>query len=434
MKQIVNKTFAPLFAKTPRYVILMGGRGAGRSTVASQYANAKLVAPEYFRCAIMRYILGDIRNSIYREITDRAEENGIDKHLKINDSTMSIEYANNSINAVGFRRSSTDQKSKLKSLANYNCVIIEEADEIPEEDFMQLDDSLRTVKGDITIILLLNPPAKTHWIIKRWFNLLPSGVDNFYIPELKPELTDTLFIQSSYLSNYKNIAQASIDQYENYKLTNPNHYYNMIKGYVPETIKGKIYSNWLEIDEVPPTARLERYGLDFGYSNDPTAIVGVYKWNNAIVLDEKVYKKGMLNSHIAKAFENLTKCLIIADSNEPKSIDELLLYGLKVLGAVKGQGSINQGIDSVQNRTIYVTKRSKNIWKEYDNYAWKVDKDGNGLNVPIDAYNHALDAVRYVITDLFPFDIMKKEKPEKPKGQQLLDKLKQQKGYSRSWR
>ena len=170
MQQRVNEIYKPLFEQKVRYFILMGGRGRGGSTVASQYANAKLLAPEYFRCAIMRYILGDIRNSIYREIIDRADENGITDQLHVTDNQMIIEHGANSINAVGFRKSSGDQKSKLKSLASYNCVIIEEADEIPEEDFMQLDDSLRTVKGDIQIILILNTPAKNHWIIKLWLD------------------------------------------------------------------------------------------------------------------------------------------------------------------------------------------------------------------------------------------------------------------------
>jgi len=127
----------------------MGGRGAGRSTVASQFAIAKLTSTEYSRTAIMRYILGDVRNSIYREIIDRATENGILESLSVNDSMMTISYGKNTINAVGFKKSSGEQKAKLKSLANYNCVIIEEADEITEEDFIQLDDSLRTVKGDL---------------------------------------------------------------------------------------------------------------------------------------------------------------------------------------------------------------------------------------------------------------------------------------------
>lgn len=400
MKQRVNEAYRPLFTLHPRYFILMGGRGAGRSTVASQYANAKLIAPGYFRCAIMRYILGDIRNSIFREITDRAEENGIYDKLKVNDSTMLIEYGENSINAVGFRKSSGDQKSKLKSLANYNCVIIEEADEIPEEDFMQLDDSLRTVKGDIVIILLLNPPAKSHWIIQRWFDLLPSDVKDFYIPKLKESAKDTVAIVSSYLDNIKNIAEASVVQYEAYKETKPAHYYNMIRGLVPETVKGKIYNNWAEIESVPHEARLERYGLDFGYSADPTAIVAVYKYNGGIILDEITYQKGLSNKQIADILNNLPKALVMADSAEPKSIDEIMSYGVSILPATKGQGSISQGIQFVQDQRISYTKRSTNIAKEYENYSWKVDKEGNTINTPGELWNHILDAVRYGVTSL----------------------------------
>jgi phage terminase large subunit len=404
MKQLVNEVYKPLFEnKDKRYVILMGGRGAGRSTVASQFANAKLIAPEYFRCAIMRYILGDIRNSIYREITDRAEENGIYDKLKINDSTMSIEYGINSINAVGFRKSSGDQKSKLKSLASYNCVIIEEADEIPEADFMQLDDSLRTIKGDIVIILLLNPPAKNHWIINRWFDLIDSDVKDFYRAVLKPS-KDTIAICNNYHVNRVNLAPASIEQYEKYKETKPFHYWNMIQGLVPETVKGKIYKGWNKIDDVPPEARLKRRGLDYGYSNDPTAIVDIYIWNNAFIWDEVLYRKGMSNKDIADVIKMKDDTLLIPDSAEPKSNDELISYGISLVPSQKGQGSVNQGIQYVQDKTIYVTKRSINIWKEYENYSWKVDKDGNTLNVPIDMFNHALDAGRYGMESLKPQD------------------------------
>lgn len=406
MKQKVNQVYKPLFTEHPRYIILMGGRGGGRSTVASQFANAKLKAPEYFRCAIMRYILGDIRNSIYREILDRAEENEILDELSINESTMTIAYGANSINAVGFRKSSGDQKSKLKSLASYNCVIIEEADEVPEEDFMQLDDSLRTVKGNILIILLLNPPAKGHWILNRWFNLLPSGVKNFYIPEPKKERTDTIVIRSDYTDNKTNIAPASIAQYEAYKDSKPAHYYNMIKGYVPETVVGKIYKNWQQVDDVPDGARLKRRGLDYGYSNDPTAIVDVYVWNNAFVWDEVVYRKGMSNKDIADVVKLQPEdILLIPDSAEPKSNDELISYGISLVPSQKGQGSVNQGIQYVQDQTIYVTKRSLNIWKEYENYAWMVDKQtGETINTPVDKWNHALDAGRYAMESLKPGD------------------------------
>lgn len=400
MKQTVNEVYKPLFTSNLRYNILMGGRGAGRSTVASQKAIAKLVAPEYYRCAIMRYVLGDIRNSIYREITDRAEENDISDKIDINDSQMVLSYGANTINAVGFKKSSGEQKAKLKSLANYTEVIIEEADEIAEADFMQLDDSLRTLKANITITLLLNPPPKNHWIIKRWFNLLPSEQRGFYIPELKEEVKkDTLFIRTSYLDNKKNIAPQSIVNYENYKETKLDHYWNMIKGLVPETVVGKIYNNWREIPSVPHEARLICRGLDFGYTNDPTALVDIYKYNDGYILDEQMYRTGMSNTVIAKFLNNIEEpqALVIADSAEPKSIDEIKLYGVNILPAVKGSGSINTGIQFVKDQKISYTSRSKNIKMEYENYAWFVNKDGTTLNEPKDMFNHAMDAIRYAL-------------------------------------
>lgn len=400
MEQQVNKVYASLFTKKPRYFILMGGRGAGRSTVASQFANAKLAAHEYFRCAIMRYILGDVRNSIYREIIDRADENGIKDSLTINDSTMTIRYGANSINAVGFRKSSGDQKSKLKSLANYNCVIIEEADEIPEEDFMQLDDSLRTIKGDIVIILLLNCPPKSHWIILRWFYLLPSGIKDFYIPKLKEGIIDTVFLRTSYKDNVRNISAQSIASYEGYKSTKPDHYYGMIVGLVPEVVRGKIYTGWQVIDRIPHEARLEAYGLDFGYSNDPTAIVAVYKLNGGYIVDEVTFSKGLRNDQIAAILKNQDQAMVIADSAEPKSIDELILSDLVVLPSRKGADSIKNGIDMVRSKKISVTKRSTNIIKEYENYSWLENKEGQTLNVPKPGYDHSMDALRYALSAL----------------------------------
>lgn len=400
MKQIVNQVYEPLFKSQKRYVILLGGRAAGRSTVASQYALAKLTAPEYYRCAIMRYVLGDIRNSIYREITDRAEENGVLDALDINESTMSISYGNNSINAVGFRKSSTDQKAKLKSLANYNCVIIEEADEIPEEDFLQLDDSLRTLKGDIKIILLLNPPSKDHWIIKRWFNLIESEAEGFYLPTLKPEIKDTTFIWTSYKDNKANLAQQTIINYEYYRVLKPSHYWNMVRGFIPEVVRGKIYKNWREIETVPFEARLVGRGLDFGYSNDPTAIIDIYYYNGGYILDEQMYKKGMFNSDIAAFLKALPKpeTLVVADSAEPKSIDEIKMYGINILPAIKGTGSINAGIAFVQEQKISFTKRSTNLKYEYDNYAWLEDKEGKTLNKPKPGDDHLCDALRYALS------------------------------------
>lgn len=160
-------------------------------------------------------------------------------------------------------------------------------------------------------------------------------------------------------------------------------------------VEGKIYKDWQVIDEIPHEARLERYGLDFGYSNDPTSIVAIYKYNGGFIFDEICYQKGLSNKQIADILNNLPKALVVADSSEPKSIDELKLYGVNVLPSLKGQGSVNKGIQFIQDQRISITKRSVNGLKEYRNYLWKVDKEGRIINTPEDIFNHFMDAIRY---------------------------------------
>lgn len=168
--------------------------------------------------------------------------------------------------------------------------------------------------------------------------------------------------------------------------------------------EGRIYTDWAILDEVPHEARLERYGLDFGYSNDPTAIIAVYKYNGGLILDEITYQKGLSNKQLADILINQPKALVIADSAEPKSIDELMVYGLSVQPSLKGVGSINKGIQYVQNQRISVTKHSINLIKEYRNYLWQTDKDGKTINEPDVIFNHAMDALRYAINSLHPVD------------------------------
>lgn len=159
--------------------------------------------------------------------------------------------------------------------------------------------------------------------------------------------------------------------------------------------EGKIYKDWQIIDEIPHEARLERRGLDFGYSQDPTAIVDIYKYNGGFILDEVCYQKGLSNKQISDIIKNLEPTLTIADSAEPKSIDEIKTYGITVIPAIKGKGSVHQGISYVQGQRISITKRSTNGIKEYRNYLWEKDKNGKILDVPIDLFNHFLDAARY---------------------------------------
>jgi phage terminase large subunit len=178
--------------------------------------------------------------------------------------------------------------------------------------------------------------------------------------------------------------------------------------------EGRIYTGWQVIDEVPFEARLERYGLDFGYTNDPTAIVAIYRYNSSFILDQITYQKGLSNKQIADILMNLPKALVIADSAEPKSIDEITSYGISIMGSQKGQGSVLQGIQYVQQQQISVTKRSLDILKEYRNFLWQIDKDGKIINEPEIVFKHSMDAISYGMNSLRPFqDYFEDERPKK---------------------
>lgn len=166
-------------------------------------------------------------------------------------------------------------------------------------------------------------------------------------------------------------------------------------------VEGKIYRGWEVIDELPRFARLERRGLDFGYSNDPSSIVDIYYSDGGYIWDEVLFTKGLSNKRIADTIlAQETQALVIADSAEPKSIDEIKSYGVNIIGADKGKDSVSQGIQLIQDQKIAVTKRSINIIKEYRNYLWKTDKDGKILNVPEHDYSHSMDAGRYAMVSL----------------------------------
>lgn len=158
-------------------------------------------------------------------------------------------------------------------------------------------------------------------------------------------------------------------------------------------LEGTIFDNWQTIDKIPSEAKLLGLGLDFGYTNDPTAIVEVYNWNGKRILNEICYKQGMLNQDIARILPNNTP--IYADSSEPKSIEEIRRFGKMISGVTKGKDSINYGIQIMQSQQYLVTSNSINIIKEFRNYVWDKDKQGNSLNKPIDFLNHICDAIRY---------------------------------------
>ena len=166
-------------------------------------------------------------------------------------------------------------------------------------------------------------------------------------------------------------------------------------------LEGVIFDNWAPIDEIPKEARLIGYTIDFGFTNDPTTLTGAWDWEDTVVWDEMIYETGMTNGDIAKRMKRLgvrTGNYVVADSAEPKSIKEINEYGFKVRPAVKGRDSIRFGIDTLQENDFRVTERSVNLIKELRQYAWATDKTGKSLNVPIDAFNHCIDGMRYLAT------------------------------------
>ena len=171
------------------------------------------------------------------------------------------------------------------------------------------------------------------------------------------------------------------------------------------TLDTQIYQGWGFMDTIPMEARLVRYGLDFGYSVDPTVIEAIYQWNQGYIIDEITYQKGLSNRTIADILLNRDRALVVADSAEPKSIDEIASYGVPIIGAKKGAGSVNQGIQYVQSQKIWVTTRSTKTIKGYRNYIFITDKNGKVLNEPDDTvheWSNPMDAIRYGLDSLRP--------------------------------
>lgn len=246
-----------------------------------------------------------------------------------------------------------------------------------------------------------------------WLDWNPSEEFWFYT-EMLGKREDVDFITLTYLDNeaLDESTKLEIESHRN----NKNWWKVYGEGQLGE-IEGRIYKDWEIIDEIPHTARLERRWLDFGYSNDPSSIGDVYYHNGGYILDEQLYQKGMLNKQLADFVRNLLnpQTLVVADSAEPKSIDELKMYGLNVIPCEKGPDSVRNGIAVVQGQRISITKRSINTIKEYRNYLWLVDKDGNIINEEDPKLaNHSMSGIRYVLTSIIKKPDIKYPLPSAP--------------------
>lgn len=231
-----------------------------------------------------------------------------------------------------------------------------------------------------------------------WIDWNPTSEFWFY-EKMLGKRDDIDFITLTYKDN-EALDQNTIQEIESHK-DNKNWWRVYGEGKIGE-VEGRIYTGWQIIKDIPFEARLEGYGLDYGYSIDPTAIVAVYYYNGGYILDEVLYRKGMSNKQIADVLNSLPYGLVVADSAEPKSNDEIKSYGVNLIPVTKGKDSIKQGIQYVQDQKISVTERSINLIKEYRNYLWKTDKNGQNINEPEGGLDHALDAVRYRLSSMKP--------------------------------
>jgi len=231
-----------------------------------------------------------------------------------------------------------------------------------------------------------------------WLDWNPS--EEFWYDEKINDKRDHDFLRLTYLDCLDALDKNIIDDIESHK--DDKNWWNVYGLGLHGEIEGRIYTGWKIVDEVPHEARLEGYGLDFGYTNDPTAIVAVYYYNGGWIFDECCYQRGMFNSDIASTLKAMKSGLVIADSAEPKSIDEIRSFGINIQPCKKGADSVRSGINQVQGQPISLTKRSINGLKEYRNYMWATDKNGAFIspNQPVKGNDHFLDAIRYKLETL----------------------------------
>lgn len=366
---IVTTAIRKINSLKKRIKIVQGGTSAGKTYGILPVLINKAATFPRLEISVVAESIPHLRRGALKDFLKIMKETGRYFDERFNKSLLRYEFANGSV--IEFF--SADDSSKLRG-ARRDILYINECNNVTFESYNEL--SIRTKKE---VYLDFNP-ANEFWVHK----------------ELKDE-PDSDFIILTYKDN-EALDKSIVEQIEKNRLKaeTSSYWANWWRVYGLGQIgmlEGVIFSNWKTIDVLPKDANLIGLGVDFGYTNDPTAIIEIYNYNGQRIINELKYQTGMLNSDIAKVLPKHVP--IYADSSEPKSIEEIRRYGITIKGVTKGKDSINFGIDVMQRQEYLVTSNSVNLIKELRAYCWDVDKQGNRLNKPIDANNHAIDAFRY---------------------------------------
>jgi phage terminase large subunit len=392
-KRLFNNVYLPLLNDNNRYLLLYGGRDSAKSYFAAQKVVIDTMRKPYSRYILLRKVYSDIKDSQFQTIKDIIVSYGLMDYFNITENPLKITFKlnGNTILARGL-----DKDYKMKSIKDPTGIWYEEMNEIAFNDFLKSTSSLRG--GVIQEIGTFNPEIEDSWICNYFFppkeNYEKENGNFNFVPSIRK---DTTIIHTTYKDN-QFVTKQSTELLESFKDVDYRYYRTYTLGLWGGALEGLIYNKWDVVDSFPKQ-EVVYYGLDFGYSNDESGVVKVCFKGDDLFVEEVLYKKGLTNQDIAMEFrkKGITENqLIIADSAEPKSIQELYREGFTIRGAIKGADSIRNGIDIVKRYRIHVVKGSSNLIRELKSYCWVMDMDGKSLNVPIDKLNHLLDPLRYV--------------------------------------
>ena len=388
MNQIQINNKYNLLGSDSRYFVITGGRGSGKSYSLNSFLLLLTYEPDHV-ILFTRYTLTSAHVSIIPEFIDKIETAKALEDFKITKDEIVNLRTGSKILFRGIRTSAGTQTANLKSLANVTTWVLDEAEELVDEDvFDKIDFSIRAKGIQNRVILVLNPATKEHFIYKRFFE--QRGVQDGSNRVLK----DTTYIHTTYLDNYKHLSESFIRQVESMKKNNAKKYEHVILGGWLDKAEGVVFTNW-KYGEFNPNNLQTSCGMDFGYSVDPDTLteVAIDKAKKIIYLKQHIYSKGLQPHVLASMILNkVGKKLIIADSAEPRLIDDLKYKGCNIQAVKKG--TIESGITMMQDYTLILDKDSTDIAKELNNHVY-ADK---GSKLYVDNYNHAIDGIRYNVT------------------------------------